>query len=196
MLINITIQGHSPLLCNRFTDEAAEKATNGSSTSAMAGSNGTPREIALSKLYLNASEEPVIPQPNLLRCIIDAGKFFKNGKSKVTTQKSSLIPACVELHDFEFPIRHTQPWSVDSRPIRNPATGGRRLAHRPRFDDWELDFSVELDTREMSERLFREIMDKAGRAIGLGDFRIDCKGPFGKFVILKWQVEDQKKLAA
>jgi hypothetical protein len=196
MLINVTIQGHSPLLCNRFTEEAAEKATNGSGASSMAGSNGTPREQAEVKLYTGKDGEPVIPQPNLLRCIIDGGKFFKNGKSKVTTLKSSLIPACMELLGFEFLIRHTQPWSVDTRPIRNPATGGRRLTHRPRFDDWELDFSVELDTREMSERLFREIVDKSGRAIGLGDFRMDCKGPFGKFVVIKWQVEEPKKLAA
>lgn len=196
MLVDVTIQGQAPLLCNRFTDEAQEKASNGSGSAMMAGSNGTPREQAEAKLYLNAGGQPVIPQPNLLRCIIDAGKFFKAGKSKVTTQKSSLIPSCVGLNGFEFPIRHRQPWSVDTRPIRNPATGGRRLAHRPRFDDWELDFTMEIDTKDMSERLVREIVDKAGKAIGLGDFRIDCKGPFGKFVVIKWQVQEEQKLAA
>jgi hypothetical protein len=184
--INVTIQGVTPLLCNKFTDEAQEKASNGKGSSMMAGSNGTPREQAEAKLYLGADGAPVIPQPNLLRCLIDAGKFFKAGKSKVTTQKSSLLPACIELHEFEFPIVHQQPWSVDSRPIRNPATGGRRLCHRPRFDDWQLSFSITVDTAEMSENFVREIVDKAGRAIGLGDFRLDCKGPFGKFVVTSW----------
>jgi hypothetical protein len=37
----------------------------------------------------------------LFRALIDAGKFFKNGKSKVTTQKSSLIPAGCWLQEIE-----------------------------------------------------------------------------------------------
>lgn len=196
MLVDVTIEGQAPLLCNKFHDEAQQKASNGSSSAMAAGSNGEPHEQAEAKLYLNSEGEPVIPQPNLLRCIIDAGKFFKAGKSKITTQKSSLIPACLSILGVELPIRHRQPWSVDSRPIRNPATGGRRLAHRPRFDDWAVDFTMEIDTREMNERLVRDIVDKAGKAIGLGDFRIDCKGPFGRFVVTKWSVQDDKKKAA
>ena len=39
----------------------------------------------------------------------------------------------------------------------------------------------------MPIKLAREIMDAAGKRIGLGDFRPDCKGPFGKFVVTKWK---------
>jgi len=126
----------------------------------------------------------------MFRCIIDAGKYFKAGKSKVTTLKSSIIPSCVDLAGVTYPIVHSQPWDVDTRPVRIPATGGRILAHRPCFHDWELSFDVELDEEIMSEDLFRDIVDKAGKAIGLGDFRPDCKGPFGKFVVIEWQVKE------
>jgi hypothetical protein len=34
--------------------------------------------------------------------------------------------------------------------------------------------------------LMRDIVDAAGKRIGLGDFRPACKGPFGKFVVVKW----------
>lgn len=185
--LNIRIEGKTPLLCNRFTDEAAMSATSGTRMSTN-GDKGTPQEQAEGKLYISAQDgKPMIPQPNLYRCIIDAGKFFKAGKSKVTTQKSSLIPSCVDMDEIEYPIEHKEDWQVDTRAVRIPSTGGRILTHRPMFNDWALDFTVQLDTDVMGEKLFREIVDKAGAAIGLGDFRPDTKGPFGKFVVTHWE---------
>jgi hypothetical protein len=46
-----------------------------------------------------------------------------------------------------------------------------------------------VDLEMISLRLFREIVDKAGKAIGLGDFRPDNKGPFGRFVVTRWAPE-------
>ncbi len=190
--IKVTITGTTPLLCNKFTDAAQMAATNATRLSTT-GEKGSPKEIAQQKLYISEQTgKPIIPQPNLFRCIIDAGKYFKAGKSKVTTIKSSLIPSCVDVEGVEFPIQHRDQWQVDTRPVRIPSTGGRILAHRPIFHDWALSFNVVLDTEIMSENLFREILDKAGRAIGLGDFRPDCKGPFGKFVVTKWDSKQFK----
>ena len=188
--INVTIEGTTPLLCNRFTDEAQMAATNGTRASAM-GERGSPKEQAEPRLYVAHDGRPVIPQPNLFRCIIDGGKFFKNGRSKVTTQKSSLIPACVEIEGLDIPIQHKEPWTVDTRPVRIPSTGGRILCHRPCFHDWKLSFALKVDTEMISVKLMREIVDAAGKRVGLGDFRPDCKGPFGKFVVTRWK-EDGK----
>ncbi|MDQ7832006.1 MAG: hypothetical protein RDU30_09740 [Desulfovibrionaceae bacterium] len=185
MQVMITIQGTTPLLCNRFTDEAAMSSSSGT-RAATVGDRGTPREQAEKKLYIGTDGTPMIPQPNLFRCLIDAGTFFKAGKSKVTTQKSSLIPACLTIYGVEIAIRSKQGWEVDTRAVRIPSTGGRILAHRPTFNDWALEFVVELDTSIMSSKLFRELVDAAGKRIGLGDFRPACKGPFGQFVVTQW----------
>lgn len=184
--IKIAIAGCSPLLCNRFTDKAQGDATAGTG-SAIVGDRGTPRELAEQALYLDHAGRPCIPQPNLYRCLLDAGKYFKAGKSKVTTQKTSLIPSCLDIDGVAFPILHEEPWDVDTRPVRIPATGGRILKHRPSFNDWRLEFTARLDETVMGEKLLREIVDKAGSAIGLGDFRPDCKGPFGKFKVVLWE---------
>lgn len=183
----ISIEGTAPLLCNRFTDEAMEKATSGNTISTV-GDRGTPKEIAEKKLYMGYDNKPMIPQPNLFRCIIDAGKYFKAGKSKITTVKSSLIPACLSIEDLEIPIQHKEPWTIDTRAVRIPSTGGRISTHRPCFYDWKLSFAAELDETIIGEKLFRELIDAAGKRIGLGDFRPDCKGPFGKFVVTQWEV--------
>ena len=190
ILIDCTIRGTSPLLMNRFTDAAQIAATEGTRAT-LTGDKGTPMEQASAALYQTEGGIVAIPQPNLFRCLIDAGKFFKAGKSKVTTQKSSLIPACVAISEIMLPVIHKEPWTVDTRPVRIPATGGRILRHRLCFNDWGLRFTLELEQTEMSEKLLREIVDAAGRKIGLGDFRPDCKGPFGRFVVENWAaIED------
>ena len=184
--IRIKITGTTPLICNRFTDEAQIKANNSTST-ATVGAKGSPREQASKKLYIGNNGKPMIPQPNLFRAIIDGGKFFKAGKSKVTTIRSSLIPACLEIGGVEIPIKSRENWEVDTRAVRIPSTGGRILSHRPKFNDWELEFTAHLDEEIMDSTLLREIIDASGKRIGLGDFRPDCKGPFGKFVVTLWQ---------
>lgn len=187
---NVAIDGVTPLICNAFTDEAQQAASSGNRVASI-GDRGSPREQAEKKLYTSVADgKPIIPGPNLFRCLIDGGKFFKSGKSKVTTQKSSLLPACLELEELEVPIIHNEPWQVDTRPVRIPSTGGRILAHRPSFHDWRLEFVLNVDEEIIATKLVREILDAAGKRIGLGDFRPDCKGPFGKFVCTLWEEKE------
>lgn len=186
MEIQIAIEGTTPLLMNKFSDAAQMQATNGVRLSSV-GDKGTPREQASSRVYLGLNGAPMIPQPNLFRCLIDAGVYFKAGRSKVTTQKSSLLPACVDIEGAEIPLAFKEDWAVDTRAVRIPATGGRILCYRPCFNDWRLDFVATIDTTMLSPSLFRELVDAAGKRIGLGDFRPACKGPFGKFVVTAWE---------
>ena len=187
MRIKVSIDGTTPLLMCKFTDAAQETASGNGVVKATSGDRGTPLEQAAACRYLDENGREIIPNPNILRAIIDGGEYFKSGRTKVTTQKTSLIPACVTLNEIYFPLRHKQPWKVDTRPVRIPATGGRILRHRACFDDWGIDFEIELDTEFMTERLLREIVDAAGKRKGLGDFRPACKGPFGKFVVTSWK---------
>jgi len=185
-LIKVRIEGTTPLLCNRFTDSAQLAASSGSRVSTV-GDRGTPMEQAKQKLYTGTNGKLCIPQPNLFRCLIDAGVFFKSGKSKVTTQKTSLIPACIEIDGIELPLIHKEAWTVDTRAVRIPSTGGRILAHRPCFNDWAIAFTLKIDIDLISVKLVRELLDAAGKRIGLGDFRPATKGPFGKFVVTFWE---------
>ena len=183
--INVTVEGVTPLLLHRFSDAAQMAATSGARSS-IANDSDAPTEQAEQALYLDDEGVSGIPQPNLYRSLIDAGKYFKVGKSKVTTLKSSIIPAAVGMRPMFLPIRSEGGWKVDTRPVRIPSTGGRILRHRPCYDDWSLSFTLEYDEQMIGPKLLREIVDAAGARVGLGDFRPDCKGPFGKFKVTAW----------
>jgi hypothetical protein len=200
--INVTIEGNTPLLMHAFT--GGDSVSNGSSKVSAAAERGTPKQQASQGLYLADDGETIcMPQPNMLKCIIEGGKFFKNGKSKITTLKTSLIPACVFLDEIEYPIytkdvdgdwevatKSGNLWQVDTRPVVIPATGGRVMRHRPKFDPWKLSFSMALDIEEMSVAVLRDVVDAAGSKIGLGDFRPACKGPFGRWKVINWDVQN------
>ena len=99
--------------------------------------------------------------------------------------------SCVDIEGAEIEIEHRQPWKVDTRAVRIPSTGGRILAHRPMFDDWKLSFEVVLDELILGPKLFRQVVDDAGKRIGLGDFRPATKGPYGRFHVTSWALADE-----
>lgn len=200
MKIQVTIQGISPLLMNRFT-EAAEVAVSGGTAVTFRGDKGPPREQAAPKRYADAEGRLYIPGTNLFACIIAAGTFQKVGKSKLTTMKTSLIPAGMLVDDLVCPLHDSegQPltaWEVDSRSVVIPSTGGRIMCHRPRVDEWQCTFTVDVDITMFAPNIIRALIDDAGKKIGLGDYRPARKGPFGRFVVVKWEPQEALALAA
>lgn len=191
MLIMVSIKGITPLILNKFTDKAALEASGGTRGSSAGGDRGTPREIAASKLYLDEAGKICIPQPNILRCIVMGGIHHKIGKKQVTTRDSSLVYSCLDIRGAMLPLRYKEPWVVDTRPVVIPATKGRILTHRPMFHDWGLDFEMELQTEIIGVNFMRKIVDDAGKKEGLGDFRVGRKGPYGKWVVVRWKEQAQ-----
>ncbi len=85
MKLEIEITGVTPLLMNRFNiDEHQSKIKE---------KNLTPRETAQRVCYEDEKGKLFYPTMNIFACIIEGGKFHKDGKSKITTARSSLIPA-------------------------------------------------------------------------------------------------------
>ncbi|NLW83933.1 MAG: hypothetical protein GXY41_05960 [Phycisphaerae bacterium] len=183
--VEVMIEGVTPLLMNRFTEDNEVKISAGVSGTTV-GNKGTPREQAAKTAYRDNDGMLYVPGPNVFRSIIEAGKYHKAGKSKVTTQKSSMIPAGISLNGVVLPLG-TSVFEVDSRSVVIPSTGGRIMKHRARLDSWKLKFTLEIDETMFGVSFVRQLVDDAGRRIGLGDYRPDRKGPFGKFVVIHWQ---------
>ncbi len=198
--IKCEVTGSSPLLMNRFTEAAAAKISAGSSSTVTIGVRGTPREQAEPKLYRSASGWPMLPGPNVFRGLIDAGAFHKAGRKAITTQKSSLVPAGIQIEELEcllvdpFKPGEKPAWEVDSRSVVNPATGGRMMCHRPRFDAWGLAMTLIVDDKMFDHSIVRLLADDLGTKIGLGDFRPARKGPFGRFMVSHWEVITEQKM--
>jgi hypothetical protein len=199
MNLDIEITGHTALLMNRFSDGSEVAVSSGHRPSTV-GHRGTPREQAEKTAYQDEKGYLYVPQQNLFACLINAGKFHKVGKSKVTTMKSSLVPAGIAMLDgLVLPIlspksnKGLKQFEVDSRRVVIPSTGGAVMRHRARVDDWRIRFSIEVDLELFSPDFVRTLVDDAGKKIGLGDYRPERKGPFGKFKVTSWAVQKAPK---
>jgi len=189
-VVNLKIEGVTPLLVHKFSERAESEVTTNIRGSSLGKERGTPKEQAESVAYRNKEKRLYIPASNLYRSLIEAGKFHKNGKKTVTTQKNSLVPAGVSLIGNEDLPLTPQDYEVDSRPVVIPSTGGRIMRHRPRWDKWSLSFSIIINEEIFTETFVRQLVDDAGQKIGLGDFRPDRKGLFGQFRVVHWNVKN------
>jgi hypothetical protein len=102
--------------------------------------------------------------------------------------KSSLVPSGLQLEEIECSL-NTKDFEVDTRSVVVPATGGRIIKHRARLDKWELSFTLQVDETIFDERFVRQLVDDAGMKCGLGDFRPNRKGLFGKFKVIEWKAK-------
>lgn len=177
--VEVTIKGLPPgLLMHRFPMEPIE------------GLEKKPKEEqAEYSCYRNAvSGELFIPGPALQQTLIAAATYSK-GKGRGSLQK--IVAASVFVLQGELPLG-TKKYEVDSRAVVVPATGGRVVRHRPLVPEWQTSFELMYDDVLMNEKQMRKVVDDAGSLCGLLDYRPNCKGPFGRFMVTAWQLNGDK----
>lgn len=177
--IEVEITGQTPLLMHRFNIEEYE--------SKVKDKNLTPRQQAEKFVYQEKGGRLYLPSDNIYSAIMNAGKMHKDGKSKITTAKSSKVPWGLRMGSEKSYFSQPNDWAVDSRAVRSPTTGVRVLCHRPRLEEWILGFSLLLDTTIFSANTIKTLVIDAGSKVGLCAFRPECKGMYGTFMITKWK---------
>jgi hypothetical protein len=170
--VNVTIKGTSPLLMHCFPlvpVEALEKKP--------------IEEQAKACEYRTPDGKLYIPAVALGRALVNGGAYSK-GKGRASLQKQ--VAACVFVTP-DYLVLSVQKYVIDTRPVVVPATKGRVLRHRPRFDEWAVSFQLEYDETLITETQLRRIVDDTGRLVGLLDFRPEKKGPFGRYIVTEWK---------
>lgn len=172
--ILVTIQGTSPLLMHKYPFEPIKGIEKKSA-----------KEQAEIAAYRDESGVLFIPGRNVFRALISGGKFSK-GRGKATLQ--TMIPAAVTVEPERLSL-NVKIYEVDSQPGVNPTTKGRMMVHRPRLDKWAISFEIIYDETLLTEAQVREVVDSTGSRVGLLDFRPEKKGPYGKFIVVRWETE-------
>ena len=185
-IVTVSIRGISPLLQHAFG--AAFESEEATRTQLV--QHGTPREQAESVCYRDDALKVFFPGAAIARLLREAGTNHKLKGSRRSVK--FVVPSAVLVPEDHIHIRTKDgelrvDFEVDSRPVTIPSTKGRIMRHRPRWDDWTAGFSLEIDPTVLPVDLVHQLLEEGGRRVGIGDYRPEKGGPFGRFEITSWQ---------
>lgn len=187
--IEVSIKGTTALLQHRF-GEAAEGDSK-APTRNIVVQRGTPREEAEKVVYRNGKGEFYFPGAAIGRLLREAGGGHKLKGSRKSAKY--VVPAAVLVMGDAIVIRNgdgktpAKDFEVDSRPVTIPATKGRVMRHRPRFDEWSASFQVRINEQILPIDFVQQLLTDGGQQIGIGDYRPEKGGPFGTFNVTSWK---------
>ncbi len=183
--VSIEIKGVSPLLINRFK-ESSEIPT----TMKKAGKKdyGTPREQAESTAYADAKTDLLwIPSSWIKGSIQTVASDYKLPGSRKSVKSVSGGAVLAVEEKFYFTEKYKKKdVEIDSRPV--VIQRARVMRHRARLETWSLKFDLEIDETIIPLSDAHQILNDCGRRAGLGDFRPQRGGPFGRFAVTSWKV--------
>lgn len=135
-------------------------------------------------LYFDEDLGPYIPGINVHRCLVEAGKLNKLGRH---------VERGVIVQDEMLPLGYRGPRDPDElykdknfvSRLSVGVTTSRVMRTRPQFRQWALEADLMVDTGQLDLHQISEIAEKAGKMIGLGDYR----PRFGRFDVTVTEIK-------
>lgn len=190
IVVEVWVEGVMAMLQNRATEEGLSGKTRSNNP----GEQEDPRVQAERGVYRMppGNKQIAVPGGAFARMLREAGSSHKSKGSRKSLKY--IVPAAVIViddlcglfqNDRKTPITD---FEVDSRPVTIPATKGRIMRHRARFNSWTCKVKLRINTDILDENMIRRLMIEGLQQIGIGDFRPEKGGPFGIADVVEWKV--------
>jgi hypothetical protein len=176
--VSVTIEGVAPILFHRWDCDAVE-----AKGAAAKGSKAKKSDDIESYLYRNGDREICVPGEYLRQAIIHAAKFKQDPrsprKSAMDLFKAAIVPLTVLAT-----LGVKEPDFLDRRRVMVQRNAITRV--RPAMQEgWGCEIELLCNLPEyVTPALLRQVLDDAGRLIGIGDFR----PTFGRFTVSNWSL--------
>lgn len=175
--VAVTLEGASDLLFHAWNPEAVEEKARSAKNS-----KAKKTDDVESYVYRNDAGEICIPGEYLRGAIVNAAKFRQDPRSP---RKSAmdLFKAAVVI-TTSLASLGVKEWDyLDKRRVTVQRNGINRVRPAMRTG-WKASFEIMVLLPEYVDRvILREVIETAGRLIGVGDFR----PTFGRFGIVKFE---------
>ena len=198
--VTVKCRGLSAMLMNPMTDETLNKLITGVGKPII--KDRPFSDVAAERIYRDDKKRMGFPTINLIGALKHAGRSVKNGKKAISNAASTTLFSFAEFpHEFTpfdgLDDKGEIPWRVDKRRgvMKNGAATVAVGIIRPRFDAWGFTAVIILNDKITKDETLRKLFQEAGSNSGLCDFRPSKNGPFGRFEVSDWKVEDIKDAA-
>ncbi len=194
MLYRITIKGTEPLLqhngaanldtrspLNQERSEIVRRLRSDRTASDEARLSELDCQLAL---WLDDNGRPTIPKAALRTMLETSAKKLKQGPRV----REGLMVTAVEAFEYDTKQYGTTRKRLGKTTQFQTAVvvnRNRLLRTRAKFDEWACTFVVECDDAQVDQRHLKSWLDIGGRRIGLGDWRPERSGTYGRFQMVQ-----------
>jgi|GEM_PF-429118 len=196
-VVLVTIEGKSPMLQHAMTEDTVVNVLIRGERP-QKDKTAKLEDIAKLGLYLGPKGEFGIKSDCLFACLREAGRMVKfDGRKSISTATSTMLPSFLTIEppidegDGFIPFVGEAKW-VHVVHRGNLKNAGKETAVgivRPRFDKWALQTRVVISPEGgITEETVKTLISVAGRRVGLGAFRPQKNGQFGRFTLTGWEV--------
>lgn len=177
-IATVTIEGVAAMLFHRWNCDAVE-----AKAKAAKGSAAKKSDDLESYVYRNETGELCLPGEYLRQAIIHAAKFRQDPRSPRKSAMDLFKAAIVPL--TELASLGVTEWDYEDRRRVTVQRNGITRVRPAMKAGWHCTIDLLCNIPEYVEPvLLRQVLDDAGRLIGVGDFR----PTFGRFAVAGWTI--------
>jgi hypothetical protein len=171
--IMVEIEGTTALLMNRFPEVEIRTPK----------AKRTDEQYDIQKdveraLYKDDEIGCFVPNSWIEACLRETAKTFKAARGKGTLKK--IVLASVFIEPERIALNKKTYDEMDIRPV--VIMKNRIVRGRPRFNHWNLQFTLTYDENRIDYQTLRQLVGEAGVINGIGDYR----PRFGRFHIVRF----------
>jgi hypothetical protein len=161
------------------------------------------QKLAAYHSYIDSDGNYYIPSEHFKQSFVKGGGFVKGKVGNATKSMKNIVAAMWRIKEEKIFLGRMFD-TVDSRSAVNKNVKARVMVHRPKWNEWEAEFTLLID-EDYNNRLTKETVEKiisyAGRYLGIGSYRPEHTGEYGRFNLVSCEAlvetdEQQSKKAA
>lgn len=176
--IQVTIEGTTPLLMNKYNIQAELDRKKGARITKTYDSE---TEANTSAYWSKDGKELIIPSEVIYASILNASSFHKINRRSA----KSILAGSIRVEPFEISLG-TKKYEIDVRPV--VIQRARILKSRARLDKWTASFEIIYNENLIGDiEIIRTVLEEAGMRIGIMDFRPQKGGMYGTFKVTKFK---------
>lgn len=176
-MVTVTLDGDTPFLSNAFSEDTVQALEDKMTGKPTTGRDKLDVERKFkNSLYVYDKKSYGIKREALYLCAKQAA-----GKVKLRGVGGTFAIIGGNSEGL-LRIDGAKP-RMDRRAVKVGPFGARvaTLAYRGRFDKWSVTFQIKYNAQMITAEQLVNLYETAGFCVGIGDYRPECDGEFGRF---------------
>jgi hypothetical protein len=182
---NVKIVGKTPYMQHRMDDQKLEDWEKNRSLLIERDDVAKEDQVRAEFHSYRNGDHFYIPAEHIRGSLINAGAMVKSKVGNSRKSMKNIVAGMFFIKESEIPLPNE--YEIDKRSAVNKNIKGRVIVIRPKWNEWTAEFTLQIDNDTITKETAREIVENAGKYIGVGSFRPENNGMFGRFDVVGFE---------